>query len=87
MERGHSRFSATFANAPVLGAGDPAGSFELDALEVWGVDADAMAEADELAAKAARRAAGGGSVLDRFAQDRSFLQTALNRGSASEGVR
>ena len=87
MEVGHSHFSATYANAPVLGSGDAAGRFELDVMEVWAVDAEAMAEVEEAAARAARRAAGGGSVLDRFAQDRSFLQTALDRGSASEGVR
>ena len=87
MEEGHSRFAATYANAPVLGGGDPAGRFQLDALELWSVDADALAEAEAAAARAARRAAGGGSVLDRFAQDRSFLKTALDRGTASDGVR
>jgi hypothetical protein len=89
MERGHSRFSATFGNAPVLGAGDSVGAFELDTLEIWAVDADALAEVEEAAARVARRAASGQptSVLDRFAQDRSFLATALDRGSASEGVR
>ena len=87
LESGHSRYSATYANKPVLGAGDAAGNFQLDAVEVWGVDADALAECDEAAARAARKAAQGGSVLDRFAQDRSFLQTATGRGGASEGER
>ena len=87
LEQGHSRYSATYANKPVLGAGDAAGGFELDALEIWGVDADALAECDEAAARAVRKAAAGGSVLDRFAQDRSFLQTATGRGGASEGER
>ena len=87
LEVGHSRYSATYANKPVLGAGDAAGAFQLDALEIWGVDADALAECDEAAARAARKAAAGGSVLDRFAQDRSFLQTATGRGGASEGER
>jgi len=88
LDGGHSRYSATYANKPVLGAADDAaGRFELDALEIWGVDADALAECDEAAARAARKAAAGGSVLDRFAQDRSFLQTALGRGGASEGER
>ena len=87
LEDGHSRYSATYANKPVLGTGDAAGAFQLDALEVWGVDADALAECDEAAARAARKAAAGGSVLDRFAQDRSFLQTATGRGGASEGER
>lgn len=87
LEGGHSRYSATYANKPVLGSGDSAGSFELDALEIWGADPDALAECDEAAARAARRAAAGGSVLDRFAQDRSFLQTAMGRGGASEGER
>jgi len=88
MECGHSRFSATYTNPPLLGAAnDASGAFLLDALEVWGVDAEAIAEAEAKAATAARRAAGGGSVLDRCAQDRAFLQASTGRGSASDGLR
>ncbi len=86
MDSGHSRMSATFNNPPLLGDG-PGGAFEVDAVEAWAVDADALAEAEEAAARAARRAASG-SVLDTHAQDRKFMQLALGgRGSASEGVR
>ena len=86
METGHSRMSATFNNQPLMGGTDAGGAFVVDALEVWSIEPHALAEAEEAAARAARRAASG-SVLDSHAQERSFLALASGRGSASDGVR
>ena len=86
LDGGHSRMSATYDNPPLLGAGLGGNRFELDALEVWAADAAALAEAEEAAARAARRAESG-SALDRYAHDRSFLSLTTGRGGASEGLR
>jgi len=88
MESGHSRYSATYANKPLLGEpGDIAGRFDVDAIEMWSIDSAALEEAEEAEERARRRAAAGGSVLDVHAATRSFIGIALDRGSASEGYR
>jgi len=88
MEGGHSRYSATYANPPLLGDGDGPGRFELDVLEVWSLDASALTEVEEAAEKARRRAATG-SVLDTHAADRAFINLASDGGRAyaSDGHR
>ena len=92
MDSGHSRMSATFNNAQLLGEG-LAGTFNVGVVETWSVDALALQEFNDAVARAARKAAaeaaGGGSVLDARAQDRKFMQIAHSgdRFSASDGVR
>jgi len=87
LEAGHSRFTATYANQPLLGEGDAAGSFTLDALEAWACD-NAMLQDFEAAEARARKRSASGSVLDRTA-DRNFMALALDsgRGNASDGHR
>ena len=89
LEKGHSRMSATFNNQPLLGSG-LAGSFAVDVVETWSLDAQALQEFHDATARAARKAAAdGGSVLDARAQDRKFMQIAHagDRFNASDGVR